>query len=60
MHTRIMVYRLVLVSLIALTPVTAAYASTPASAASVLVVPRDFPTIQAAVDAAAPGDTIKV
>ena len=35
-------------------------ASTPAYAASTIVVPRDYPTIQAAVDAAAPGDTIMV
>ena len=32
-------------------------AGTPAYAASTIVVPRDFPTIQAAVDAAAPGTT---
>ncbi len=36
------------------------FGSTPALAASTIVVPRDFPTIQAAVDAAAPGDTIRV
>jgi nitrous oxidase accessory protein NosD len=29
-------------------------------AAATIVVPRDLPTIQAAVDAAAPGDTITV
>jgi parallel beta-helix repeat protein len=34
--------------------------SRPADAASRIVVPRDYPTIQAAVDAAAPGDTINV
>src|SRR5436309_5876492 len=35
-------------------------ASIPAHAAATIVVPRDFPTIQAAVDAAVPGDTITV
>lgn len=35
-------------------------AATDAHAAKGIVVPRDFPTIQAAVDAAAPGATIKV
>jgi parallel beta-helix repeat protein len=35
-------------------------AGSPAHAKGSLVVPRDFPTIQAAVDAAAPGDTIKI
>jgi pectin methylesterase-like acyl-CoA thioesterase len=40
--------------------VLASVASTPAYAASTIVVPLHFPTIQAAVDAAAPGDTIKV
>ena len=30
------------------------------AAGRVIVVPRDHPTIQAAVDAAAPGDTINV
>src|SRR5262245_42618708 len=35
-------------------------AATDAHAAKEIVVPRDFPTIQAAVDAAAPGATIKV
>jgi parallel beta-helix repeat protein len=34
-------------------------ASTPAHTGSI-VVPRDFPTIQAAVDAASPGDTITI
>jgi parallel beta-helix repeat protein len=33
---------------------------TPAHAASTIVVPRDYPTIQAAVDAAAPGATISI
>src|SRR5262245_13239140 len=32
----------------------------PAYAKGSIVVPRDFPTIQAAVDAAAPGDTIHI
>jgi parallel beta-helix repeat protein len=35
-------------------------AGAPAQAKGSLVVPRDFPTIQAAVDAAAPGDTINI
>jgi parallel beta-helix repeat protein len=35
-------------------------AGAPAHAKGSLVVPRDFPTIQAAVDAAAPGDTINI
>jgi parallel beta-helix repeat protein len=35
-------------------------ASAPAEARNVVVVPRDYPTIQAAVTAAAPGDTIRV
>jgi parallel beta-helix repeat protein len=35
-------------------------AGQPAHAKGSIVVPRDFPTIQAAVDAAAPGDTIKI
>ena len=39
--------------------VTAAGQATGA-ASHVIVVPRDYPTIQAAVDAAAPGDTINV
>src|SRR5215208_1035574 len=37
-----------------------AFANSTAHAASTIVVPRDFPTIQAAVNAAAPGDTIRV
>ena len=36
------------------------FGSKPAYAASTIVVPRDYPTIQAAVDAAAPGTTINV
>ena len=36
---------------------TTAFADTPLST---ILVPRDFPTIQAAVDAAAPGATINV
>jgi hypothetical protein len=35
-------------------------ARAPARTQATVVVPRDFPTIQAAVDAAAPGDTITV
>ena len=35
-------------------------AGAPARAQATIVVPRDFPTIQAAVDAASPGDTITV
>jgi pectin methylesterase-like acyl-CoA thioesterase len=30
------------------------------NAASLITVPRDYPTIQSAIDAASPGDTIKV
>ena len=30
------------------------------NAASLLTVPRDYPTIQSAINAASPGDTIKV
>lgn len=37
-----------------------ALASSPVYAAAAIVVPRDYPTIQAAVDAAAPGSIIKV
>ncbi|MGW6704365.1 right-handed parallel beta-helix repeat-containing protein [Streptomyces sp. NPDC054956] len=45
----------VLVSVVGIAPATAQ-----ASPPSTLAVPRDFPTIQAAVDAAAPGSTIAV
>jgi parallel beta-helix repeat protein len=37
-----------------------AFGGTPAFAGNVLVVPQVFPTIQAAIDAAAPGDTVSV
>src|SRR6266540_4333392 len=47
--------RLAVLILVALT-----FATTSAHAAADIVMPRDFPTIQAAVDAAAPGATIKV
>jgi parallel beta-helix repeat protein len=47
--------RLAVLILVALT-----FTATSAHAAAVTVVPRDFPTIQAAVDAAVPGATIKV
>ena len=60
MDIRLVVRRFILVCSIVLAPLSAAYAATPAYAASAIVVPRDFPTIQAAVDAAAPGDIIKV
>jgi parallel beta-helix repeat protein len=39
---------------------TSMVTATPAQAASTIVVPRDYPTIQAAVDAAAPGTTISI
>src|SRR5947207_15791270 len=47
--------RLAVLILVALT-----FATPSAHAAADIVVPRDFPTIQAAVDAAAPGATINV
>ena len=47
--------RLAVLILVALT-----FASPSAHAAAPIVVPRDFPTIQAAVDAAAPGATISI
>jgi parallel beta-helix repeat protein len=47
--------RLAVLILVALT-----FATPSAHAAAPIVVPRDFPTIQAAVDAAAPGATISV
>lgn len=39
---------------------SASIAASSSALARTIVVPRDFPTIQAAVDAAAPGDTITV
>jgi parallel beta-helix repeat protein len=39
---------------------TSMVTATPAHAASTIVVPRDYPTIQAAVNAAAPGTTISI
>ncbi len=56
MRIRFIILWLVLVGVIGFMP------SAPASvhAASTIVVPRDFPTIQAAVDAAARGDTISI
>jgi parallel beta-helix repeat protein len=47
-------------AVVALAMLIVNFGSTPAQAASTIVVPRDFPTIQAAVDAVAPGDTIRV
>lgn len=56
MRFRFIALWLVLVGVMVFTPFTSASVH----AASTIVVPRDFPTIQAAVDAAAPGDTIMV
>jgi len=53
---RFIIFWLTLVSVTGFMPL----ASASVHAASVIVVPSDFPTIQAAVNAAAPGDTVNV
>lgn len=55
MFTNRLFYLLIVVAFM-----TSMVTATPAQAASTIVVPGDYPTIQAAVDAAPPGATIKV
>jgi parallel beta-helix repeat protein len=56
MRIRFILFWVVMVGVMVFMPL----ASASVHAASTIVVPRDYPTIQAAVDAAAPGDTILV
>src|SRR5437763_1013506 len=61
MMRRSMTARLLGAAVVAVLTVLAMAAGQAGGTASrVIVVPRDYPTIQAAIDAAAPGDTINV